>query len=143
MTRRCRYGRFRPKLLEKTSEIRLPEVGSWLGQGEKGWTLVSGAKSVDMLSPVDGTVVAVNDKVKASGGTAGLDPYGEGWLIKVNPSRLNANLKHLLSGRLARRWMEEVGDNLRAIMSARSSVIWRCRMAVNAAPATTARQHSA
>jgi glycine cleavage system H lipoate-binding protein len=108
---------FAQKLVGRTSGIRLPEVGSRLGQGEKGWTLFSDSKSIDMLSPVDGTVVAVNDRVMASKGTNDLDPYGEGWLFKVKPSRLNANLKHLLSGNLARRWMEEASEKLRMMMS--------------------------
>jgi hypothetical protein len=89
-----------------------------VAQGEKGWTRFADGKSVDMLSPVDGTVVAVNEKVKASGGANGFDPYGEGWLFQVKPSRLEANLKHLLTGSLARRWMEDVGDKLRTMMSA-------------------------
>jgi glycine cleavage system H lipoate-binding protein len=109
---------FAHKLVGKTSEIRLPQIGSSVAQGEKGWTLFADGKSVDMLSPVDGTVVAVNEKVKASGGANGFDPYGEGWLFQVKPSRLEANLKHLLTGSLARRWMEDVGDKLRTMMSA-------------------------
>jgi glycine cleavage system H lipoate-binding protein len=57
---------FAQKLVGKASEIRLPEVGEKLGQGEKAWSLASDSKSVDMLSPVDGTVVAVNDEVLSS-----------------------------------------------------------------------------
>jgi glycine cleavage system H lipoate-binding protein len=109
---------FAQKLVGETSEIRLPQIGSAVAQGETGWTLRADNKSVDMLSPIDGTVVAVNDKVKASGTTSGLDPYREGWLFKVKPSRLDANLKQLLTGSLARRWMEDVGDKLRLMMSA-------------------------
>jgi len=109
---------FAQKLIGKTAEIRLPEIGSHVAQGEAGWTLCADSKAVDMLSPVDGTVVAVNEKVKASGGANGYDPYRDGWLLKVKPSRLDANLKHLLTGQLARRWMEEVGDKLGSMMSA-------------------------
>lgn len=108
---------FAQKLVGRTSEIRLPEIGSHVAQGERGWTLCVDGKGVDMLSPIDGTVVAVNEKVKASGGPNGCDPYREGWLLKVKPSRLDANLKLLLSGQLARRWMEDVGDKLGSMMS--------------------------
>ncbi len=108
---------FAQKLMGRVSAIVLPEVGSRVGQGEKGWSLVSDSKSVDMLSPVDGTVVAVNDRVAASPETLNLDPYGDGWLLKVRPSRLTANMKQLLSGSLAKRWMEEVCENLQTLIS--------------------------
>jgi glycine cleavage system H protein len=97
--------------------ISLPKVGSRLGQGEKGWSLASDTKSVDMLSPVDGTVVAVNERVAAPTPASARDPYGAGWLLKVKAPRLAANTKHLLSGALARRWMEDICDTLRARMS--------------------------
>ncbi len=107
---------FAQKLVGAVSAIRLPEVGSHIGQGEKGWSLVSESKSVDMLSPVDGVVVAVNDKVLASPDRINRDPYGDGWLLKVRAPRLTANVRQLLSGSLAKRWMEEVCDNLRGMM---------------------------
>jgi hypothetical protein len=78
---------------------------------------VSNGKSVDMLSPVDGTVVAVNEHVAGAPETSGGDPYGEGWLLKVRAPRLGVNLKHLLSGSLAKHWMEDVCDSLRSRMS--------------------------
>lgn len=108
---------FAQKLVGRVSAITLPKVGSRVGQGEKGWSLASDAKSVDMLSPVDGTVVAVNEAVLASPESLNLDPYGEGWLLKVRAPRRTANVKQLLSGTLAKRWMEDVCENLRAMMS--------------------------
>ena len=108
---------FAHKLVGRVPTIRLPEVGSRVGQGEKGWSLASDGKSVDLLSPVDGTVVAVNALAVASPEWLGRDPYGHGWLLKVRAPRLAANLKQLLSGALARRWMEEVCETLRGMMS--------------------------
>lgn len=99
------------------SAIVLPGVGSRVTQGEKGWSLVCDAKSVDMLSPVDGTVVAVNERVAGSPGTRSRDAYGDGWLLKVKAPRLATDAKQLLSGATARRWMEGVCDGLRARMS--------------------------
>lgn len=108
---------FAHKLVGKVSAVRLPEIGSRVGQGETGWSLISGSQSVDVLSPVDGTVVAVNEAALASPEGLSQDPYGDGWLLKVSVPRLAANAKQLLSGGLARRWMEEVCENLRAMMS--------------------------
>lgn len=105
---------FAQKLVGRVSALALPAVGAQVGQGEKGWSLVSDSKSVDMLSPVDGTVVAVNDRVMAAPETVNPDPYGDGWLLKVRAPRLTANVKQLLSGSLTKRWMEEVCEDLRA-----------------------------
>jgi glycine cleavage system H protein len=97
--------------------ITLPAVGTTLGQGERAWTLESEGKSVDMLSPVDGTVVEVNERLREAPETLDRDPYGEGWLVKVRAPRVAANAKHLLKGSLARRWMEEACEGLQGLMS--------------------------
>jgi glycine cleavage system H lipoate-binding protein len=66
---------FAHKLVGGLSAISLPKVGTRLGQGDKGWTLLSDSKSIDMLSPVDGTVVAVNERAAALPPAKGRDPY--------------------------------------------------------------------
>jgi hypothetical protein len=71
-----------------------------------------------MLSPVDGVVVAVNEQVVACPEKLNLDPYGDGWLLRVRAPRLTANLKQLLAGSLAKGWMDGVCENLQAMMHA-------------------------
>ena len=44
-------------------------------------------------------------------------PYGDGWLLKVKSTKLPSNLKSLLSGSLARRWMDTVCESLGAEMA--------------------------
>lgn len=108
---------FAHKLVGPIQAIRLPAVGASLGQGEKAWSLVVDGKTVDMLSPLDGKVVAVNEKVLASPAALKADPYGEGWLLKVEPVRPEANLKQLLGFDAARRHVEEAWNELRARLS--------------------------
>lgn len=104
---------FAQKLVGPLTSIDLPRAGTWLAQGEKGWTLRVDSTSVPMLSPVDGEVVSVNPEVLLSPEQANRDPYGGGWLLKVRPSRLASNRTNLLSGDLARRWIEEALHGLR------------------------------
>jgi len=105
---------FASKLVGPLSRISLPAVGSSVGQGEMAWRMVADdGTAVDMLSPVDGTVVEINGAVAANATAAETDPYGQGWLLKVRPSRLRANRINLLAGQTARRWMDEVLVGLR------------------------------
>jgi len=103
---------FSAKLVGPLSRISMPAIGAAVGQGEMAWRLVGeDGKAVDMLSPVDGTVVEINAAANAAAVEA--DPYGSGWLLKVRPTRLRANTINLLSGAAARRWMDEVMVGLR------------------------------
>ncbi|MHB8909659.1 MAG: glycine cleavage system protein H [Syntrophales bacterium] len=103
---------FAQKLVGRIEAITCPPIGSEVRQGEKGWTLLVNAKSIDMLSPVDGTIVEINEGLLSSPESIGSDPYGESWLMKIQVPKLSANLKRLLSGGTARKWMEEVSANL-------------------------------
>ena len=114
---------FARKLVGPIRGVRLPGPGTKLAQGEKAWSLLADSRSVDMLSPVDGSVAAVNPEWTDGGAAGGGDTYGEGWLLKVRPARLAANAKQLLSGDLARRWMDGVGDSLRTRMSPELGVL--------------------
>ncbi len=107
---------FAQKLVGRIDGIRFPQVGAQLTQGEKGWSLLAGKKSIDMLSPVDGRVVAINEALLNSPEGVSKDPYGQAWLMKVQAPKISANLKNLLTGGLARKWMEGVRENLFARM---------------------------
>lgn len=104
---------FAQKLVGRIDSVKLPEVGSALKQGEKGWTLFADGREINMLSPVEGTVVAVNEDVgRTNPQQLSQDPYGMGWLMKVEVPSLSANLTNLLSGDLAKRWTEKVRESL-------------------------------
>jgi glycine cleavage system H lipoate-binding protein len=103
---------FAQKLLGKPSNLNLPSVGSKLQQGETGLQLNVDGKSVDFLSPVDGEVVAVNDMAIKSPGIINQDPYKSGWLLKIKSDKLNTNLKNLLSGEVARAWIQDTVNKL-------------------------------
>lgn len=106
------FDDFAGKLVGVPSAIALPEIGANLVQGEPAWALVADGKSIDMLSPVDGTVVEVNEAARRSPLVAHRQPYSEGWLLKVRSATLASNLKQLLTGRLARRWIDDLAGGL-------------------------------
>jgi glycine cleavage system H protein len=101
-------------LLGPPSGLELPEVSRYLSQGERGWSIKIDSKSVGMLSPVEGEVVAVNDAVLYAPEILCSDPYGEGWLLKVRVPDRERNRRNLLCGGVALAWMEHKLRDMRA-----------------------------
>jgi len=98
---------FAARVVGQIDQIDLPARGRWLRQGERGWTIGRGSHRFEMLSPIEGEVVEVNPEVLRDPSLAHEDPYGVGWLVAVNAPAVDGNMKNLLHGRLAQRWMEE------------------------------------
>jgi glycine cleavage system H lipoate-binding protein len=114
---------FAQKLVGVPAKIELPKIGSTLNQGENGWRLQFNGKSVDMLSPLNGEVVAVNEEIIQNPAILNDDPYQKGWLLKVKPSRFRVDRQNLLSGALTRAWIEDSVNKLSARMSGDFGVV--------------------
>jgi len=108
---------FAQRLVGPLGRVQLPAVGTSLVQGEPALTLDADGASIPMLAPVDGRVIAVNAALAASSEPVKLAPYGDGWLMKVKSAKLASGLKSLMSGALARRWMDTVTESLGAEMA--------------------------
>jgi glycine cleavage system H lipoate-binding protein len=113
---------FARKLLGAPVSFELPPVGAHVRQGDHAWTVQLDGERFDMLSPVDGEVVGVNQDAIASPATVAEDPYDR-WLLEVRVPKLRANLTNLLSGFLARAWMEQTAERVRAVQSAELGVL--------------------
>ena len=107
---------FASKLVGKIDSIVLPQRGRWVRQGQKIWTIFRHGKSVDMVSPIEGTVNAINDAVVKDPDLARKDPYGEGWLVTVQAPDASINFRNLFGGALARMWTEDSALRLRKRM---------------------------
>lgn len=108
---------FTQKFLGKTDKINLPAVGEQVEQGEKGWRLNFGNKNVDILSPVSGKVVEINNDIINQPELLNLDPYTDGWIMKIKAEKPKSILKNLLTGTIARAWGESTIDKLQEKMS--------------------------
>ena len=63
--------------------LELPATGRKLGKGETFGVVESVKAASDLYSPVPGRVVAVNEKLASKPELINSDPYGEGWIMKV------------------------------------------------------------
>jgi glycine cleavage system H protein len=63
-----------------------PEEGSSIAKGESYGEVESVKAVSDVIAPLSGEVVQVNDKVVGEPETINEDPYGEGWLVRIRLS---------------------------------------------------------
>jgi glycine cleavage system H protein len=76
--------------------LDLPKPGRKVSRGEAFGVIESVKAASDLYAPVTGTVAAVNDKLSSNPELVNSDPYGEGWIMKVE-----------LSGEVAADYMDE------------------------------------
>ncbi len=75
--------------------VSLPEVGAQVSAGA-AFGEVESTKSVsDLYAPVSGTIVARNDALDGQPELINADPYGQGWIVDLEPAE-GADLGSLL-----------------------------------------------
>lgn len=116
---------FAQKMMGKVDMITTAKIGSRVRQGEKAWTLHVGDKAIDMLAPVSGEIVEVNPDLRRDTMALNDDPFGKGWIYKVEPENVVRESKNLLEGGLAKKWMQEVTEKLRMRMGAELGAVYQ------------------
>jgi len=62
-----------------------------------------------LKAPIAGQVIEINSKVMSQPGLLNSDPYGQGWLILIEPDaeRLAQDLADLVHGNAVQAWLEK------------------------------------
>jgi glycine cleavage system H protein len=63
--------------------LDLPKPGRKVSRGEAFGVIESVKAASDLYAAISGTVAAVNDKLSSNPELVNSDPYGEGWIMKV------------------------------------------------------------
>lgn len=66
--------------------VELPEVGRELAEDEAFGTVESVKTVSELYAPVGGKVVEVNPLLADKPETVNTDPYGDGWMVKIEVS---------------------------------------------------------
>ena len=83
------------ELLTDIVFVELPEIDTEIRQGQQ-IAVVESVKAVsDVYAPVSGTIIEVNSILEDSPELVNTDPYGEGWLFKIDVKTKN-ELKDLM-----------------------------------------------
>lgn len=78
--------------------VELPSEGEEYNQGDVFATIESGKWVGRLRAPVGGKILKVNEKVDEDPTLINKDPYGEGWLVIMEPRNLDEDLKALIPG---------------------------------------------
>ena len=76
--------------------VELPEMDADVEQFSAAGAVESVKAVSDFYCPVSGKVVAVNEELLDSPDKINTDPYGEGWIAKIEPSNLDGDLANLM-----------------------------------------------
>ena len=63
--------------------VELPEVETQVGSGDEVCVIESVKAASDILAPIDGEIVAVNQKLVDNPGLVNEDPTGAAWFFKM------------------------------------------------------------
>ena len=86
--------------------VELPEPGMSYAQGDACAVVESVKAASDIYAPVSGEVVEINEALEDDPGLVNNDPYGDGWLFRMEPSEVS-ELDGLLD---AEAYSDSIGD---------------------------------
>jgi glycine cleavage system H protein len=96
---------FAADLFGTIDHIEVLGLNRWVRQGQRLMTVSRAGISVDLWSPVEGTVKALNEAVLRDPTLVVTDPYRDGWIAVIKSPDIRGNLKNLLHGAILRSWM--------------------------------------
>jgi len=66
--------------------VELPEVGQDVESGGEMAVVESVKAASDVYAPISGSVLAVNGELSDDPEKINTDPYGDGWIVRLQPS---------------------------------------------------------
>ncbi len=86
--------------------ISLQAVGMPVKQGQSIGVLEAAKMTGDLIAPISGTLTARNEAVLRDPYLVNSDPYGEGWIVTIEPTDWKAEQTTLISGEALPAWLE-------------------------------------
>lgn len=82
--------------LHEITFVEISEVGTVLKANDECGLVESMKASSDLITPIGGEITEVNTELEDAPEKINEDCYGEGWLFKLKPSNLEADLAALM-----------------------------------------------
>lgn len=112
---------FGANLLGKVERAEVIGLNRWVRQGQKVATVGRDGLSVDLVSPIEGVVISVNQELMRDPNLLVEDPYKNGWICVVKAPEISINLNNLMRGPLVGPWLENSQRRL-ADLTAQSGI---------------------
>lgn len=88
---------FSLKLLGEMDAFELPVMGKVVDQGQPSWGLKRRSNAAEVLSPVEGVIMEVNEAIREHPPAANEEPYAGGWLFLVRHNDIKGMMKRLMA----------------------------------------------
>ena len=97
---------FATRILGRIDRLEVAAAGAKVGHEDAAVVLHQNGKSVAFASPLEGMVMAVHTEALQRPVRVQGEPYGAGWLLRLWPRQLAAQLRELRLGAEARTWLQ-------------------------------------
>ena len=102
---RVGVDKFAVNLFGKIEHIDVAGLYRWVRQGQKLMTITVAGISVDLPSPVEGALTAVNRAALENPELVTSDPFCEGWIAVIKSHCFATDEKNLMQGAMVAPWM--------------------------------------
>lgn len=92
------------RMIGKVNVIVLPLSGTRCRRGENLCSIIQEEGILDIVFPLSGSILSVNQKLKDQPDLISKDPMGDGFLLILKPKNLQRDQQYLFSGEAALSW---------------------------------------
>jgi len=108
---------FAANLLGTIEHVDVIGLNRWVRQGQKLMTIRSCGQNFELVSPVEGVVMAVNKDAAQDPGLIARDPYQSGWIAIVKSPDLVTNKKNLVQAGMVAPWLQNSVTRLNGMVA--------------------------
>lgn len=108
---------FVANLFGQIDRIDVTGLNRWVRQGQRLMTVTGAGISIDLPSPVEGVVKALNPAVLNDPTLAITSSYRDGWIVTLKSPDIATDLKNLLQGTMVSVWMGNTFTRLKDMVS--------------------------
>jgi glycine cleavage system H protein len=93
--------------LGELAYLTLPSQGTLVEMGKAMGSMEAAKMTGELIAPVSGIVIEKNDRVLQNPLLVNEEPYGNGWLIKIEPTNWEEDSEAMVSGDKLPDWVEQ------------------------------------
>lgn len=108
---------FARRLIGSIDNIKVKNINDEIKKGEDVWQLICGKRQAIMRAPIEGRVIDINTDILDNPKIISASPYRIGWIYTLEPYNLEEDIKKLLFGVRAKRYLIEHSNKLHQRLS--------------------------